>query len=268
MAFVQVAAGALAVARADFGGFLVGEVFDALLGAEVELDPDALIVLVVHREGVLAEEMHVAETVRDAAVGHDDGGLVEGLRQHGPEIPVVLRAAHAGHGIALYGAVQVREIVHVAQEEGRRIVADQIPVAFLRVEFDGHAADIALGICRAALAGDGGKADEQVGFFADLGETGLPWYTGDVIRDGETCRRRPSPLACMRRSGMTSRSKCASFSSSHTSCSITGPRGPAVMLCSLSGTGAPTSLVSFTVRSVRRPQRSQMRCSCGARTRS
>ena len=53
----------------------------------------------------------------------------------------------------------------------------------------------------------------------------------------------PQPLACMRRSGITSRSKCASFSISQMSCSSAGPRGPAVMMLVLSATGAPVALV-------------------------
>jgi len=53
----------------------------------------------------------------------------------------------------------------------------------------------------------------------------------------------PEPLACMRRSGITSRTKLASFSWSHTSCASSGPRGPAVRLFWLSGTGAPKSVV-------------------------
>src|SRR4030081_1550634 len=52
----------------------------------------------------------------------------------------------------------------------------------------------------------------------------------------------PEPLACIRRSGITSRSKCASFSISQMSCSSVGPRGPAVMMLVLSATGAPVAL--------------------------
>src|SRR3546814_17019607 len=37
----------------------------------------------------------------------------------------------------------------------------------------------------------------------------------------------PEPLACMRRSGLTSRTQLASFSLSHASCDSYGPRGPA-----------------------------------------
>src|ERR1700732_2417990 len=47
----------------------------------------------------------------------------------------------------------------------------------------------------------------------------------------------------MRRWGITSRSKCASFSISQISCSSAGPRGPAVMMLVLSATGAPVALV-------------------------
>src|ERR1700737_4376083 len=49
----------------------------------------------------------------------------------------------------------------------------------------------------------------------------------------------PEPLACMRRSGITSRAKWASFSISQTSCNRAGPRGPAVWMLRLSVTGVP-----------------------------
>src|SRR6185437_15547158 len=55
----------------------------------------------------------------------------------------------------------------------------------------------------------------------------------------------PEPFACIRRSGITSRSKCPSFSRNHTSCSSIGPRGPAVTTLLLSTTGAPAMLVSL-----------------------
>src|ERR1700732_3475491 len=49
----------------------------------------------------------------------------------------------------------------------------------------------------------------------------------------------PEPLACIRRSGITSRAKWANFSISHTSCKSAGPRGPAVCMLRLSVTGVP-----------------------------
>ena len=95
--------------------------------------------------------------------------------------------------VALHGVVEVRELERIAQEEDRRVVAHQVPVAFLGVELHGKAADVALGIGRAALSGHGGEADEEIGLLADLGEDlgfGVP---GDVVGDGEGADRRPSP---------------------------------------------------------------------------
>ncbi len=63
----EIAPVALAIVGDDRGGFLVGQVLDALLGAEVEFHPNALVRRVDHREGVAAEAMHVAEGLRDAA---------------------------------------------------------------------------------------------------------------------------------------------------------------------------------------------------------
>src|ERR1700687_2318367 len=54
----------------------------------------------------------------------------------------------------------------------------------------------------------------------------------------------PEPLACMRRSGITSRAKWASFSISQTSCNRAGPRGPAVWMLRLSVTGVPDAWAS------------------------
>ena len=59
------------------------------------------------------------------------------------------------------------------------------------------------------------------------------------------CPKAPDPLACMRRSGITSRSKWANFSRNHTSCNSIGPRFPAVATLLLSATGAPLALVNF-----------------------
>src|SRR5690606_21782485 len=57
--------------------------------------------------------------------------------------------------------------------------------------------------------------------------------------------KAPEPLACMRRSGITSRTNWPSFSCSQTSCDSSGPRGPAVRLFWLSGTGAPNWVVRW-----------------------
>ena len=123
----QIAPMALAIVGDDRRGFFVGEILDALLRAEVEFDPDALIGGVDHREGVAAEAMHVAEASRDATIGHDDGDLVQRLGQQRPEVPIVVGAPEAGARIALDRVVEVGEAQRIAEEEDRRVVADDVP---------------------------------------------------------------------------------------------------------------------------------------------
>ncbi len=74
----------------------------------------------------------------------------------------------------------------------------------------------------------------------------MSWVTVNVPK-------APDPLACIRRSGITSRLKWASFSWYQTSCISMGPRGPAVMAFWFSGTGAPAAVVSFFLFSITDP---------------
>ena len=168
-------------------GFRLGiaQVLDALLRTEVELDPMAFVGRIDEAEGVRTKAVHVAIGGRQAALTHDDGDLMQRLRQRGPEVPVVLRRTHVGARVALHRVVEVGELERIAQEEHRRVVADQVPVAFFSVELDGKAADVALGIGGAAFTGNGGEAREQFGLLADLAEDLRPRVFADVVSHGE-----------------------------------------------------------------------------------
>src|SRR5690606_21524684 len=74
------------------------------------------------------------------------------------------------------------ELVGVAHEEYRRVVADHVPVAFPRVEFDGKASYVALGVCCAALAGNGREAKKDICLLADLREDVGAGIARDVVR--------------------------------------------------------------------------------------
>ncbi len=184
-ALVQVALVALAVPAHDRLGLLVAQVLDSLLGSQMEFHPITLVPGIDETEGVAAEAVHVAVGGGNAAVAHDDGDLVQRLGQRAPEVPVVQGAAHVGARVALHGMVQVGELQRVAQEENRRVVAHQVPVALLGVELHGEAADIALGVSGAALAGHGGEAGEHLGLLAHGREDPGPGVAGDVMGDGE-----------------------------------------------------------------------------------
>lgn len=167
----------------------VGQRFDALLADEVELHPEALAVGVGEAVGVRAETVHVAEAARNAAVAHHHGHLQQGFGQQRPEVPVVACAAQVGMRVALDCLVEVGELARVTQEEHRRVVADQVPVAFFGVELQGEAADVTLGVGGATLAGHRGEAGEHLGLLADLLEQLGAGVPGDVVGDGEGTER-------------------------------------------------------------------------------
>jgi hypothetical protein len=173
---------AFAVLGNESCGFLIGEILDALLGPEMEFDPDAFVRRIDHRKGVAAEEVHIPEALRDAAVGHDDCDLVQRFGQQGPEIPVVVGAAHPGARVALDRVVEIGKAQRVAEEEHRRIVADDVPVAFLGIELERGSADIPLGVGGTTLAGNGREAGEHRGLLADRVEDLCLGEAGNVVR--------------------------------------------------------------------------------------
>ena len=151
----------------------------------MELDPEALVLRIDEAVGVAAETVHVTVRRRDAAIAHDHSDLVQGFGQQGPEVPVVRGAVHVGARVALDHMVQVGELERVTQEKDRRVVAHHVPVALVRVEFDGKAADVALRVRCAALAGHSGKTDEDFGLLADLGKERGLGILSDVMRHRE-----------------------------------------------------------------------------------
>ncbi len=63
--------------------------------------------------------------------------------------------------MALLCVNEIGELVGIPNEEHGGVVADQIPVAFIRIELDREAAHVPLGIGCTELTGDGGKAQNE-----------------------------------------------------------------------------------------------------------
>ncbi len=166
--FEEIALMGLTVLGDPLGRFGVGPVLDALHGLEMKFHPMPLVLGVDERVSVRPETIDVAIALRQAAVGHQNGDLVQALRRQRPEIPHRGRRAHVGSRVPFLGVDEVREFQRVAHEEYRRIVADHVPVALFAIEAQRKATDVALGVGGAALAGDRREAQERFSLFALL----------------------------------------------------------------------------------------------------
>ena len=128
-----------------------------------------------------AEALHEAERARDRPVRHDPHHHVHAFRRQGDEVPEVvvrrLRLRESSIRFLLHRMDHVGKLDGVLNEEHRDVVADDVPVAFLRVELHREAADVARQVGRAFVAGHGREAHEGGGFLpCALKDVGL----GDV----------------------------------------------------------------------------------------
>ena len=88
---------------------------------------------------------------------------------------------------------QVGKLHRVLDEEHRDVVADEVPVAFVRVELDREATHVPRGIRRAALAEDGREAHEDRRLFPDFAEQRRARELGDRLGALEEAVRRRAP---------------------------------------------------------------------------
>ena len=121
-------------------------------------------------EGVDAEALHEPERAGDRPVRHRPHHHVGRLRHQRDEVPEVvvrrLGLREAPVRCLLDRVDEVGELDRVLDEEDRDVVADEIPVALLRVELHGEAAHVAGEVGRALVAGNGREAHEHRGALA------------------------------------------------------------------------------------------------------
>jgi len=77
--FIKVAGNAVRIDASHALRFLAGEIPYALLGLEMELYPEVLAFFVVPHVGVTAVTVHVTVTMGRAAVGKENGNLMDGF---------------------------------------------------------------------------------------------------------------------------------------------------------------------------------------------
>ena len=100
------------------------------------------------------------------------------------------RLRHGEVRLGLGGVDQIGKLHRVLDEEDRDVVADEIPVAFVRVELHREATHVSRGIGRAALAEDGREAHEDRCLFSDFAEERGARELGDRLRAFEEAVRR------------------------------------------------------------------------------
>ena len=159
---VQIAEMKVRVRNGHRGGFGQAEVLDPLIGLQVVLHPELLARGVVPAEGVAAVAVHVPPRVRGAPVAHQERDLVRGLGGQRPEVPLHVVVAQVGVRAALLAVDEVGELLRVADEEHRGVVADQVIVALLGIELDREPARIPGRVGAAQFARDRGEPDQQV----------------------------------------------------------------------------------------------------------
>src|SRR5665647_3079775 len=87
---------------------------------------------------------------------------------------------------------EVGEFNGILDEENRDVVADQVPVAFLRVKLDGKSAYVTSGVYRTRAAGDGRYASKHGGLLTYLGEDpggGVLFQRGGQLEESMRARR-------------------------------------------------------------------------------
>ena len=84
--------------------------------------------------------------------------------------------------LGLGGVDEIGKLHRVLDEEDRDVVADEVPVAFVRVELHREATHVPGGVGRAAFAEDGREANEDRRLFADFAEERGARELGDRLR--------------------------------------------------------------------------------------
>ena len=165
IAFPEVATVEVGIGAVDLDRLVPQHRLHALLRLPVELHERRLAGGVHEPERVDAEALHEPERPRDGTVGHHPHQHVRRLGHQRHEVPEVvvrrLGLRELAVRLRLDRVDDVGELDRVLDEEDRDVVADDVPVAFLRVQLHGEAAHVAGEIERALAAGDRRETHER-----------------------------------------------------------------------------------------------------------
>src|SRR3984957_4230942 len=127
--------------------------------APVEFNERRFALRVDEPEGMDSKPLHHPERARDGSIRHDPQNHVHAFRQERDEIPErVMR-----RGVLRIAAVrlhldrmdEVGKLDRILDEEDGDVVANEIEIALIRIEFDGEAPHVAGPVSRPGASGDG-----------------------------------------------------------------------------------------------------------------
>src|SRR6266481_2923169 len=166
-----------------------GKILNALFGLKMEFHPDTLVPSVDKAERVTGETVHVAVVFRRAPVAEKNRDLMKRLWRQRPEVPHYGRRLEVGLRVALLSVNEVTEFQRITDEEDGSVVADQVPVTFLRVELDREAARVTRRIGGTFLTPNGRESNHDIRLLTNRSEDRSLGVFGDVSRDRKRAKR-------------------------------------------------------------------------------
>ncbi|MNQ59969.1 hypothetical protein D3C85_742350 [compost metagenome] len=189
----QVGSHVAVVGGLDLGNLLGVEVFLALQALPAELHVMHIAAVIDELVGMHAVAVHEAITGRCAFIGVQQCQGANGFGNVGQEVEAPGVVIQVGARVGLEGVDHVGELDRIADEEGREIVADQVPVAIGRVELGGETAWVAQSLRRVVAVHHRGEAHEDRRAYALLENLGAGQVAdiggGDefAVDTGATC---------------------------------------------------------------------------------
>ncbi len=124
------------IGAVDLHGFVPHHRLHAQLWLPVEFHEGRTILGIEETEGVNPETLHEPQGARNGAVRHHPLNHVHALGRQRDEIPeIVMRGLglrKVAVGLRLHGVNKIGKLDRVLDEEDGNVVADEIPIAFLR----------------------------------------------------------------------------------------------------------------------------------------
>ena len=160
------------IASCQYLGFIPHQGFFPVQRFPVETDESAFSIFIDQFVRMNAEPFHRTEASGDAAVRHGPHDVVQSFRLQGDEVPEGvmgrLPLRHFIVGFRFDGMDEIRKFDGILNEEDGRVIAYQIIVAFLGIEFGSPTADIPYCNRRSSEALHGGKTHKDRGFFSRI----------------------------------------------------------------------------------------------------